>query len=78
MAILGIDVGGILFTWQIHLHLLFFTSNEMDSIPVRSWSSASVILFGLRGVQNSSEALVLEYFQHVAYSFGHFPRLCSI
>ncbi len=46
MAILGIDVGGILFTWPIHLHLLFFTSNEMGSIPVRSWSSALVILFG--------------------------------
>ena len=46
MAILGIDVGGILFTWPIHLHLLFFTSNEMDSIPVRSWSSAFVIVFG--------------------------------
>ena len=46
MAILGIDVGGILFKWPIHLHLLFFTSNEMGSIPVRSWSSALVILFG--------------------------------
>ena len=46
MDILGIDVGGILFTWPIHLHLLFFTSNEMGSIPVRSWSSALVILFG--------------------------------
>ena len=46
MAILGIDVGGILFTWPIHIHLLFFTSNEMGSIPVRSWSSALVILFG--------------------------------
>ena len=46
MAILGIDVGGILFTWPIHLHLLFFTSNGMGSIPVRSWSSAFVIVFG--------------------------------
>ena len=46
MATLGIDVGGILLTWPIHLHLLFFTSNEMGSIPVRSWSSALVILYG--------------------------------
>ena len=46
MATLGIYVGGILFTWPIHLHLLFFTSKEMGSIPVRSWSSALVILFG--------------------------------
>ena len=44
MATLGIDVSGILLTWPIHLHLLFFTSNEMGSIPVRSWSSALVIL----------------------------------
>ena len=46
MAILGIDVGGILFTWPIQLHLLFFTSNETGSIPVRSWSSSLVILSG--------------------------------
>ena len=46
MATLGIDVGGILLTWTLYLHLLFFTSNEMGSIPVRSWSSALVILFG--------------------------------
>ena len=78
MATLGIDVGGILLTWPIQLHLIFSTSNEMDSIPFRSWSSALVILFGQKDVQNSSKALVLEYFQHVAYSFGHFPRLCSI
>ena len=78
MAILGIDVGGILFTWPIHLHLLFFTSNDMGSIPVRSWSSAFGYLVWPKDVQNSSEALVLEYFQHVAYSFVHFPRLCSI
>ena len=46
MATLGIDVGGILLTWPIHLDFLFFTSNEMGSIPVRSWNSALVILFG--------------------------------
>ena len=46
MATLGICIGGILLTWSIHLHRLFFTSNEMGSIPVRSWSSALVILFG--------------------------------
>ena len=46
MATLGIDVGGILLTCPIHLHLRFFTSNQMGSIPVRSWSSALVILFG--------------------------------
>ena len=46
MATLGIDVSGILLTWPIHLHLRFFTSNEMGSIPIRSWSSALVILFG--------------------------------
>ena len=44
MATLRIDVGGILLTWPIHLHRLFFTSNEMGSIPVRLWSSALVIL----------------------------------
>ena len=46
MATLGIDVGGILLTWPIHLHLLSFTCNDMGSIPVRSWSSALVILHG--------------------------------
>ena len=45
MATLGIDVSGILLTCPTHLPLLFFTSNEMGSIPVRSWSSALVILF---------------------------------
>ena len=75
MATLGMDVGGILLTCPIHLHLLFFTSSEMGSIPLRSWSSALDILFGQK---NSSETLVWEYFQHVAYSFCHFPRLCSI
>ena len=48
MATLGIDVGGILLTRPIHLYLLFVTSIEMGSIPVRSWSSALVILFGQR------------------------------
>ena len=46
MATLGIDVSGILLTWPIHLRILFFTSNKMGSIPVRSWSSVLVILFG--------------------------------
>ena len=31
-----------------------------------------------KDVENSSKAVVLEYFQHVAYSFSHFSRLCSI
>ena len=31
-----------------------------------------------KDVQNSSKALVLEYFQHVAYSFGHFPRRITL
>ena len=48
IATLGMDVGGILLTCPIHLHLLFFTSNEMGSIPVRPWSSALDILFGQR------------------------------
>ena len=46
IATLEIDVGGILLTWPIQLHLLFFTSNEMGSIPVRTCSSALDILFG--------------------------------
>ena len=50
----------------------FFTSNEMGSIPVCSWSSASEFCSPKLCV------LVLDYFQDVAYSFGHFPRLCSI
>ena len=46
MATLGMDVSGILLTWPIDLHLLWFTSNEMGSIPVRLWSSTLDILFG--------------------------------
>ena len=46
MATIGIDVGGIMLTWPIHLHLLFFISNAMGSIPDRSWSYALAILFG--------------------------------
>ena len=46
MATLGIDIGGILLTWPIDLHLLLFTSTEMGSIPVLSWGSALVNLFG--------------------------------
>ena len=46
MATLGMDVGGISLTCLINLHLLFFTSIEMGSIPVRSWSSTFDILFG--------------------------------
>ena len=68
MAILGIDVGGILFTWPIHLHLLFFTSNEMGSIPVRSWSSALVILFG----QNMCIILLRHLFWNTS-SMWHIP-----
>ena len=41
-----IYVGGILLTCPIHTHLNFFTSNEMGSVPVRSWSSVLDILFG--------------------------------
>ena len=78
MATLGMDIDGILLTWPIQGHLLFSTSNEMGSIPVRSWSFALYILFGQKILQNSAKVLVLEYFQDVAYSFGHFPRLCSI
>ena len=46
MATLGMDVGGIMLTWPIHVDLLFFTSNDMGGIPVRSWCSALDILFG--------------------------------
>ena len=67
MATLGMDVCGILLTRPIHLNLLFFTSNEMGSIPVRSWSSAFDIFLWQKDVQNSSKALVLEYYQHVAH-----------
>ena len=46
MATLGIYVGGIMLTCQIHIHLHLFTSNGIGSIPVRSWSSVLDILFG--------------------------------
>ena len=64
MAILGIDVGGIMFTWPIHLHLLFFTYN----IPVRSWSSSLVILFG----QNMCRILLRHLFWNTS-SMWHIP-----
>ena len=60
-ATLGIDVGGILLTWPIHLHRLFFTSGELR-IGYLVWP---------KDVQNSSKALVLEYFPHVTHSFSH-------
>ena len=59
MATLGMDVGGILLTWPIHLHLLLVTSNEIGSIPIRSWSSP-LDIFWPEDVQNCSKAL-LEY-----------------
>ena len=68
MATLGIDVGGILLTRPIHLHRLFFTSNGMGSIPVRSWSSALVILFG----QNMCRILLRHLFWNTS-SMWHIP-----
>ena len=45
MATLGMDVRGI--TWPMWQSTsILFTSNEMGSIPLRSWSSALDILFG--------------------------------
>ena len=72
MATLGIDVGGILLTWPIHLHLLFFTSNEMSSIPVRSWSSAFVILFGQK-----MNRILLRYLFWNTSSTWHIPLVNS-
>ena len=76
----GMDEGAIMLTCLIHLHLLFFTSSEMGSIPARSSRSALNRAYFVwpKNLRNSSESLVLEYFQHVAYSFGQFPRHCSI
>ena len=76
VATLIIHVGGILLTWPIHLHLLYFTSNDIGRF--HSWSSAVVILFGQNMCRILLRHLFLEYFQHVAYSFSHFPRLSSI
>ena len=69
MATLGMDIGGILLTWPIHLHLLYFTSNEMGSTQVRSWSSALVILFG----QKMCRILLRHLFWNTS-SMWHIPQ----
>ena len=70
MAIFGMDVGGILLTWPIHLHLLFSTCNEMGSIPVRLWSSALDILFG----QKMCRILLRHLFWNTS-SMWHIPSV---
>ena len=70
MATLGIYASGILLTCPTHLHLLFFTSNEMgiNDHPSSLVEFHIAYLVWPKDVQHSSKALVLKYFQHVAYS----------
>ena len=68
MATLGMDVGGIVLTCPLHLQLPFFTSIEMGSITVRSWSSALDILFG----QNMCRIFLWHLFLNTS-SMWHIP-----
>ncbi len=63
MATLGMDVGGILLTWPIHLHLLFFTSNEMGSIPCSSLVELRIGYFvSPKDVQNKDYLILVDVY----------------